>query len=49
MGNAPKKKKKTSVQIFVRPLNGTNLKKAIEAANWKFEDILQMMEPAILN
>jgi hypothetical protein len=41
----PKKKKKSTVQIIALPLVGANLKKAIGVANWKFEDLLQMMEP----
>lgn len=41
----PKKKKKSTVQIVALPLVGANLKKAIRVANWKFEDLLQMMEP----
>jgi len=40
-----KKKKKNTAQIYALPLVGANLKKAIEVANWKFEDLLQMMEP----
>lgn len=40
-----KMKKKSTVQISALPLVGANLKKAIGAANWKFEDLLQMMEP----
>lgn len=41
----PKKKKKSTVQISSIPMAGANLKKATGAANWKFEDLLQMMEP----
>jgi hypothetical protein len=40
-----KKEKKTAVKISALPLVGTNLKKAIEVANRKFEDLIQMMEP----
>ena len=41
----PRKKKKATVQISALPLVGANRKKAMELANWKFEDLLQMMEP----
>lgn len=39
------KKKKAAIKITALPLVGADLKKAIETANTKFEDLLQMMEP----
>lgn len=40
-----KKEKKNTGQISALPMAGVNLKKSIEVANRKFEDLVQMMEP----
>lgn len=40
-----KKKKKKAVEITTLPMKGIRLKKFIEAANWKFEDLMETMEP----
>mgnify|MGYP003576032709 CR=1 FL=1 len=40
-----KKKKKKAVEIIALPMKGIRLKKFIEVANWKFEDLMETMEP----
>lgn len=39
------KQTKTTMQISVLPLAEDDLKEFIEVANWKFEELMQMMEP----
>jgi len=40
-----RKKNKAVVQISTFPLSKTDLKEFIDVANWKFEELMQMMEP----
>ncbi|MGB3105005.1 hypothetical protein [Sphingobacterium siyangense] len=39
------KKTKAVMQISTLPLSKTDLKEFIDVANWKFEELMQMMEP----